>query len=188
MISNVEDFKKKDKEIFLELLKQRFNNNMQRHLSVQWKDVYFKLINDDNKLFSLYLMEATGGEPDVFSIDEESKQYTFIDSCTESPIGRRSLCYDIEALQSRKKNRPENDVISLCESMGVKLLSKTQYHKLLTFGDFDNKTSSWIKTPVEIRTLGGALFCDFRYNKVFVYHNGADSYYSSRGFRASIMI
>ncbi len=188
MIENIINFKDEVKVEFLNTLKQRFKKNMDRHITLNWEDVYLRLKNNDQKLFSLYQMEATGGEPDVFTIDEESEQYTFIDACTESPSGRRSLCYDIEALQLRKKNKPENDVISMCEQMGVSLLTEVEYRVLLSFGEFDTKTSSWIKTPKEIRKLNGALFCDYRYQNVFVYHNGADSYYASRGFRASLKV
>lgn len=188
MVSSVNEFKQKVKEDFLKVLEKRFVDNMSRHSTLKWQDVYTRLLSNDSKLFSLYQMETTGGEPDVFVYDKESDHYIFIDSSKESPSGRRSLCYDRAALFSRKLNKPKNDVISLCKEMGVLLLDEKNYRILQTFGEFDNKTSSWIETPVEIRKLNGAFFCDYRYGTVFLYHNGVESYYASRGFRAMLQI
>lgn len=172
----------------LEIFKQRFENNMSRHKNIIWEDVEKKLLNTPNKLFSLYRMEETGGEPDVISYDEKTKQFVICDCSPESPIGRRSLCYDKKALDNRKNNKPNNSVIELAKEMGIDVLTEHQYSELQKLGPFDQKTSSWIITPDKIRKLGGALFCDFRYGKVFIYHNGAESYYSSRGFRGCLKI
>jgi hypothetical protein len=169
-------------------LQARFTNNMNRHKSLVWARVQAKLEANINKLWSLYEMDRTGGEPDVVGFDEGSDTYVFFDCSEESPKGRRSLCYDREALESRKENRPENSVMDLAASMGIELLTEEEYRHLQTLGPCDTKTSSWIVTPTDIRKLGGAIFADYRYGHVFVYHNGAESYYSSRGFRGSVRV
>lgn len=174
------------KKEIIEILKVRFEENMSRHEGIDWSDVQARLEADEKKLWSLSEMERTGGEPDVVGRDGEG--YLFIDCSAESPIGRRSLCYDRKALESRKKNKPENAAMDMAEAMGIEILTEAQYRKLQELGPFDTKTSSWIKTPEDIRSLGGALFCDRRYDTVFVYHNGADSYYSARGFRGWILV
>ena len=161
---------------------------MVRHEGIEWEDVKNKLIKNNEKLRSLYEMERTGGEPDVVSLDKMVGKFIFFDCSEESPKGRRSLCYDFEAQDSTKKNKPENNIIDMAEAMGIELLTEEQYHLLQIFGKFDTKTSSWIKTPDNIRKLGGAIFGDRRYDTVFVYHNGAESYYSGRGFRGSLNV
>lgn len=172
----------------LHTLKTRFEENMHRHEALDWNKIQIKLENDTSKLAALYKMEETGGEPDVIADEIETDEYVFYDCSPESPSGRRSLCYDLKALQSRKKFPPKSNVIDVANSMGIEILDEAQYKHLQKFGDFDLKTSSWIKTPKEIRDLGGALFCDLRFNHVFVYHNGAESYYASRGFRGLLKI
>jgi len=161
---------------------------MVRHEGIEWEDVKNKLIKNNEKLRSLYEMERTGGEPDVVSLDKMVGKFIFFDCSEESPKGRRSLCYDFEAQDSTKKNKPENNIIDMAEAMGIELLTEEQYHLLQIFGKFDTKTSSWIKTPDNIRKLGGAIFGDRRYDTVFVYHNGAESYYSGRGFRGLLTV
>ena len=175
-------------EELIRTLKARFEKNMNLHQDVEWANVYSRLEANGEKLWSLNEMEKTGGEPDVVGYDEKTDEYIFQDCSAESPKGRRSLCYDREALDSRKEHKPENNAIEMATAMGIELLSEEQYRELQKLGNFDTKTSSWVKTPPEIRKLGGALFCDRRYNQVFVYHNGADSYYAVRGFRGSIRI
>lgn len=170
------------------ILKARFLENMHRHNDLEWEKIEEKLICHKEKLWSLYEMEKTGGEPDVVGYDKNSDEYIFYDCSPESPIGRRSICYDHEALEKRKKNKPENSAMNMAKEMGIELLTEDEYRQLQSLGEFDLKTSSWIKTPDSIRQLGGALFCDRRYNHVFVYHNGADSYYSSRGFRGVLKV
>jgi hypothetical protein len=172
----------------LAILKKRFEKNLNRHSDIEWSKVQEKLEADSNKLWSLNEMERTEGEPDVVGFDNETNKYIFFDCATESPKGRRSLCYDKEALEARKEFKPENNVIDMANSMGIEILSEDEYRFLQTLGKFDLKTSSWIKTPAEIRKLGGALFADFRYETVFVYHNGAQSYYAARGFRGSLQV
>lgn len=172
----------------LDTLQKRFQENMNRHSNMKWEDLYIHLKNSKEKLFSLYEMERTGGEPDVLDYDKTTGKFIFYDCSPESPVMRRGACYDSEALQSRKKNKPENNVVDMAESMRVQILTEEQYRYLQTVGEFDLKTSSWIKTDEHIRKLGGALFCDRRYDTVFIYHNGAESYYSSRGFRASLTV
>lgn len=169
-------------------LKERFEKNMNRHKDIKWDDVEEKLKTKPDKLFSLNEMERTGGEPDLVTYDNNTDQYIFFDCSAESPRGRRSTCYDQEALESRKKNKPESSAMDMAEAMGIEILTEEEYRYLQGLGEFDTKTSSWVKTPANIRKLGGAIFCDRRYDTVFVYHNGADSYYGSRGFRASIRI
>ena len=175
-------------EELIRTLKARFEKNMNLHQDIEWANVYSRLEANGEKLWSLNEMEKTGGEPDVVGYDEKTNEYIFQDCSAESPKGRRSLCYDREALDSRKEHKPENNAIEMATAMGIELLSEEQYRELQKLGNFDTKTSSWVKTPPEIRKLGGALFCDRRYNQVFVYHNGADSYYAVRGFRGSIRV
>lgn len=172
----------------LDTLRIRFEKHMERHPAMKWADVQVRLETSSDKLWSLKEMEDTGGEPDVIEFDEKTGEYIFYDCSAESPKGRRSLCYDRNALESRKTHPPKNSVIDLTQEMGIKLLTEDQYRKLQKLGDFDLKTSSWIQTPTEIRKLGGALFCDRRYDQVFLYHNGAESYYAARGFRGSLRV
>ena len=166
------------REELLKVLKTRFEKNMNRHKGIEWDKVQAKLEANPEKLWSLNEMEETGGEPDVVGEDKKTGEYIFYDCSAESPKGRRSICYDREALDSRKENKPENTAIDMARAMGIELLTEEQYRELQKLGNFDMKTSSWIKTPSEIRKHGGAIFCDFRYNHVFVYHNGAESYYA----------
>jgi uncharacterized protein YpuA (DUF1002 family) len=187
MATEEELFQEQQKEI-LQLLEERFEQHMHRHENIKWEDVQAKLEADQAKLVSLYEMEATGGEPDVVGYDEKKKQYIFADCSKESPKGRRSVCYDREALESRKKHPPKTSVMDMVEEMGIELLTEEQYRKLQSLEVLDQKTSSWVKTPDSIREKGGAIFCDYRYGHVFVYHNGADSYYSSRGFRGLLYV
>lgn len=172
----------------LEALKARFEKNMTRHENLEWARVAAKLEADPEKLWSLGEMERTGGEPDVVGFDKETGEYIFYDCSAESPKGRRSVCYDREALESRKEHKPKNNAVDMAAEMGVEILTEEQYRELQKLGIFDTKTSSWVKTPSEIRNLGGAVYCDRRYNQVFVYHNGAESYYAARGFRGSLRI
>ena len=176
------------REELLRALEARFENNMNRHKGLEWANVRAKLAASIQKLRSLHEMERTGGEPDVVAYDEKAGDYIFFDCSAESPKGRRSVCYDRKALESRKEHKPENNAIDMAADMGIELLTEEQYRELQKFGDFDTKTSSWVKTPTEIRKLGGAIFCDRRYNTVFVYHNGAESYYAARGFRGSLRV
>ncbi|WP_348811574.1 DUF4256 domain-containing protein [Flavobacterium maritimum] len=176
----------------LSVLENRFEKNMNRHNGLEWAKVQAKLQASRDfgpeKLWSLHEMERTGGEPDVVGYDKKTDEYIFYDCSTESPKDRRSVCYDLEAQESRKEHKPANNAIGMAAAMGIELLTEEQYRELQKLGNFDTKTSSWIKTPSEIRKHGGALFADFRYNHVFVYHNGAPSYYSARGFRASLRV
>jgi hypothetical protein len=172
----------------LKMLKARFEKNMSRHKGLEWADVQAKLEANAEKLWSLYEMEQTGGEPDVVGYDKKTGEYIFYDCSAESPKGRRSLCYDREAWVKRKEHKPENTAIDVASAMGIELLTEEQYRELQKLGKFDTKTSSWIVTPLAIRKLGGALFCDRRYDTVFTYHNGADSYYAARGFRGSLKV
>lgn len=176
------------REAFLNTLKERFEKNITRHENFEWAKILDKLEANEEKLWSLHEMERTGGEPDVVDYDAAADEYIFFDCSAESPTGRRSVCYDPEALESRKKNKPENNAVGMAADMGIELLTEEQYRKLQSLGKFDMKTSSWVQTPVEIRDRGGALFCDFRYGQVFLYHNGADSYYAARGFRGSLNV
>jgi Protein of unknown function (DUF4256) len=178
----------KEQEQLLLALKTRFDANMPRHKGVAWSDVRARLEGNAATLKSLLAMESTGGEPDVIAHDKKTGQVRFCDCSAESPTGRRSLCYDRQALDSRKEAKPQSSVVDMAAAMGIELLTEAQYRELQQLGDFDNKTSSWIATPPDIRALGGALFCDRRYGKVFVYHNGAQSYYAARGFRGSIRV
>ena len=176
------------REELLSALKTRFEKNMNRHRGLAWADVQAKLNAHPEKLRSLAEMERTGGEPDVVGFDEKTGEYVFMDCSTESPPGRRSVCYDREALESRKEHKPENNVVDMAADMGIELMTEEEYRMLQKLGEFDMKTSSWIKTPPEIRKLSGALFCDRRYDTVFVYHNGAQSSYAARGFRGSLRV
>ena len=176
--------KAQEREALLQALEARFEKNMRRHSGIAWTKVRAKLEGNPDALRSLREMEATGGEPDV--IGQEHGQFIFCDCSPESPTGRRSGCYDGEALAARKENKPANSAVEMAVAMGIDLLTEEQYRDLQKLGEFDTKTSSWIKTPPELRKLGGALFCDRRYGKVFVYHNGAQSYYAARGFRATL--
>lgn len=180
--------KKSALPILLSTLKSRFEKNLYRHKGLEWKDVQPRLESNPKKLWSLLQMEQSGGEPDVVAYDQTTGEYTFFDCSAESPAGRRSLCYDREALESRKASKPENSAIEMAAGMGIELLTEEQYRMLQELGNFDTKTSSWIKTPERIRKLGGALFGDRRYDTVFVYHNGAESYYAARGFRGLLRI
>ena len=175
-------------EELFKVLKDRFEKNMNRHEGLEWTKVQAKLEANTEKLWSLNEMEKTGGEPDVVGLDKKTGEYIFYDCSEESPEGRRSLCYDHEALESRKKNIPENNVMDMATAMGIDLLTEEEYRNLQEFGKYDTKTSSWIITPSDIRKLGGAIFADFRYGNVFVYHNGAESYYAARGFRGSLRV
>jgi hypothetical protein len=172
----------------LGLLKARFDANINRHNDIQWAEVQTKLEASKEKLWSLGEMERTGGEPDVVSYDAKTGEFLFCDCAAESPKGRRSICYDREALESRKEHKPENSAVHMAEAMGIELLTEEQYRGLQKLGNFDTKTQSWIRTPPEIRKLGGAIFGDRRYNTVFVYHNGAESYYAGRGFRGLLRV
>jgi hypothetical protein len=188
-------FKNKEKELspeqreeLLSALKARFEKNMNRHKSVDWTKVQARLKANAEKLWSLSEMERTGGEPDVVAHDKKTGEYIFYDCSAESPKGRRSLCYDRQALEARKEHKPKDSAIDMAAAMGIELLTEEQYRELQKLGNFDTKTSSWVKTPSEIRNLGGAIFADFRYGHIFVYHNGAESYYAARGFRGSLRV
>ncbi len=178
----------KDGEELLNTLRARFEKNKGRHKGIEWVKVEAKLEANAGKLWSLNEMEVSGGEPDVVGHDKKTGEYIFYDCSAESPKGRRSLCYDDEALASRKENKPDGSAVGMCASMGIELLTEEQYGELQQLGHFDLKTSSWVKTPGNIRKLGGALFCDRRYDTVFLYHNGAESYYAARAFRGSLRV
>jgi len=182
------EFSTKHRQELLNTLKARFEKNINRHKGLEWAKIQGKLEANTEKLWSLNEMERTGGEPDVVGHDKETGEYIFYDCSPESPKGRRSVCYDREALESRKEHKPENNAIDMADSIGIELLTEEQYRELQKLGNFDLKTSSWVKTPADVRKLGGALFCDRRYNTVFVYHNGAESYYAARGFRGLLRI
>lgn len=169
-------------------LNDRFEKNIRRHPDIDWDAVQTKLLANPEKLHVLYAMELTGGEPDVIGVDEKTGEFIFCDCAAETPVGRRSLCYDRKALDSRKQNKPGGSAIEMASSIGIEMLTEQEYRELQTLGEFDKKTSSWIKTPANIRDLGGALFCDRRYDHVFVYHNGAESYYGVRGFRGQLRV
>ena len=179
--------KPSERNDLIETLKTRFEKNMRRHKGIAWATVQAKLERNAAALKSLHAMEASGGEPDVIG-EDKSGQITFCDCSAESPTGRRSLCYDKEALDSRKENKPSGSAVEMAKEMGIELLTEQQYRKLQQLGEFDTKTSSWVQTPADIRSLGGALFCDRRYDSVFVYHNGAQSYYAARGFRGMLRV
>ncbi|AFQ45190.1 DUF4256 domain-containing protein [Desulfosporosinus meridiei] len=182
------DLSPEKREELLRTLKARFEKNMKRHEGIEWAKVQAKIEDNTERLWSLNEMERTGGEPDVLGLDPKTGQYISYDCSEESPKGRRSLCYDHEALESRKENRPKNNVIDMAATMGIELLTEEEYRNLQKLGKYDTKTSSWIKTPADIRKLGGAIFADFRYGNVFVYHNGAESYYAARGFRGLLRV
>jgi hypothetical protein len=186
--NNKRELSPKEREGLLTTLKARFDRNLNRHKGFEWAKVQARLEADAEKLWSLHEMERTGGEPDVVDRDNKTGAYVFFDCSAESPQGRTSVCYDREWLESRKEHKPRNTAVDLAAAMGVELLTENQYLGLQKLGEFDTKTSSWVKTPAEIRTLGGALYCDRRYGRVFVGHNGAQSYYGARGFRASLSV
>jgi hypothetical protein len=186
--SNKKELSPEQRKELLRALKARFEKNMNRHKGLEWAKVHAKLEANTEKLWSLHEMERTGGEPDVVGHDKKTGEYTFCDCSAESPKGRRSVCYDREALESRKEHKPANNAMDMAAAMGIELLTEEQYRELQKIGNFDTKTSSWVKTPSAIRTLGGALFGDRRYDHVFVYHNGAESYYAARGFRGSLRV
>ena len=179
---------KKQREDIFKTLKDRFEKNTNRHRGIEWSQVQAKLEGNAEKLWSLHEMERTGGEPDVVGHDKKTGEYLFCDCAEESPKGRRSLCYDREALESRKEHKPKDSAMDMASAIGIELLTEQQYRELQALGRFDTKTSSWVKTPTAIRELGGALFCDRRYNSVFLYHNGAESYYAARGFRGRLRV
>lgn len=185
---NTKELSPEKTEELLSILKLRFEQNMQRHKAVEWGNVQAKLIANPEKLWSLNEMEATGGEPDVFCIGEFKSELIFFDCAAESPKGRRSICYDKEALDKRKENKPKDSALNMANEMGIEILTEEQYRSLQQLEEFDTKTSSWVKTPNEIRKLGGAIFCDRRFNRVFTYHNGAESYYSGRSFRGLLKV
>ena len=172
----------------IKTLQARFAKNMRRHEGIDWSSVQMKLEANSEKLQTIYEMELTGGEPDVIAYDEKTGEFLYCDCSPESPIGRRSICYDREALDSRKENKPKANAIEMAASIGIEILTEQQYRELQELGEFDRKTSSWVQTPAKIRALGGALFCDRRYDQVFVYHNGAESYYAARGFRGWVKV
>lgn len=182
------ELSQEQREELLSILKMRFEKNMHRHEGLEWSKIEEKLNAHPEKLWSLYEMERTEGEPDVVDFDEKNDVYIFCDCSPESPKGRRSVCYDREALESRKKHKPENNAMDMAADMGIEILTEEQYRALQQLENFDKKTSSWIQTPADIRALGGALFCDYRFGHVFVYHNGADSYYGVRGFRGLLRV
>ena len=186
--SNEKEFSPADRKQLLEVLKARFEKNMNRHKGLEWGKVQAKLEADIGKLWSLNEMERTGGEPDVVGHDKKTGDYVFYDCSAESPKGRRSLCYDRTALESRKEHRPKTTAMDMAAAMGIELLTEEEYLELQKLGDFDTKTSSWVKTPADIRKLGGALYSDRRYGRVFVGHNGAQSYYAARAFRGSLRV
>jgi hypothetical protein len=187
-ISNKKELSTQQHEELLRALKARFEKNMNRHKGLEWAKVQAKLEDNAEKLWSINEMEVTGGEPDVIVHDKQADEYIFYDCSAESPKGRRSVCYDREALESRKEHKPQNNAIDMAADIGIEILTEEQYRELQKLGSFDTKTSSWVKTPDNIRKLGGAIFCDRRYNTVFVYHNGAESYYVARGFRGSLRV
>jgi hypothetical protein len=188
MKSNKKKLPPDQQKELLKILKARFEKNMNRHKGLDWSKVQTTLEAHPEKLWSLYEMEGTGGEPDVVAHDKKAGEYIFYDCSAESPKGRRSFCYDHKALESRKEHKPANSAVEMAADMGIELLTEEEYRALQQLGEFDTKTSSWITTPADIRKLGGALFCDRRYDTIFVYHNGAESYYAARGFRGSLRV
>lgn len=185
---NGKELSPEEQEGLFHILRIRFEKNMNRHEGIEWADVETKLAANPEKQWSLHEMEASGGEPDVIGHDNKTGEYIFCDCSAESPKGRRSLCYDREALESRKEHKPKNSAVEMAAAMGIELLTEEQYRQLQELGSFDTKTSSWVLTPEPIRKLGGAIFCDRRYDTVFMYHNGAESYYAARGFRGSLRV
>lgn len=188
MSTHKKELSAQQREELLKTLKTRFEKNMQRHQGLTWAQVQARLESSPEKLWSLDDMEVTGGEPDVVGIDPATGEYLFYDCSAESPKGRRSLCFDHEALESRKQHKPADSAMNMAESMGIALLTEAEYRQLQTLGEFDTKTSSWVQTPASVRKLGGALFCDRRFGQVFLYHNGAESYYGARGFRGCLRV
>jgi hypothetical protein len=186
--TNAKELSPANRDELLSVLRTRFEKNMNRHKGLDWAKVLARLESNQEKMWSLNAMEETGGEPDVVCFDKKSGEYVFYDCSAESPKGRRSFCYDGEALESRKEHKPADSAVEMATAMGVELLSEEQYRELQQLGDFDTKTSSWVQTPANIRKLGGALFCDRRFDTIFVYHNGAESYYAARGFRACLRV
>lgn len=180
--------KAKERDELLDTLRTRFEKHMQRHKGIEWTDVQSRLKDNTAALRALLAMESSGGEPDVIAHDQKAGHFTFCDCAAESPAGRRSLCFDGEALDARKQNKPQGSAVGMANDMGIELLGEHEYRALQLLGDFDTKTSSWVKTPTDVRALGGALFCDRRYGQVFVYHNGAQSYYASRAFRGMLRV
>ncbi|MFA7686526.1 MAG: DUF4256 domain-containing protein [Moheibacter sp.] len=178
----------KEQTELLEILKSRFEKNKIRHPKLKWDDIQLKLEKDLSKLLTLNKMESTGGEPDVIGFEKNTGEFIFYDCSPESPKGRRSICYDREALDGRKQHKPENSAMDLAQEIGIEMLTEAEYHALQELGDFDLKTSSWVKTPETVRKRGGAIFCDKRYGRTFTYHNGADSYYAARGFRGKLSV
>ena len=187
-MANKKKLNAKDQQALMQTLKERFEKNKHRHENISWSDVEARLQSKPEKLWSLNEMEASGGEPDVVEFDKKTGEVIFFDCAAESPKGRRSFCYDRKALDARKENKPKNSAMDVANEMGVELLTEEQYRQLQKLGEFDLKTSSWVKTPEAIRKLGGAVFCDRRYNTVFLYHNGAESYYAARGFRGALWV
>lgn len=187
-MKNTKKLPSKQGEELLKTLKARFERNMNRHKGVDWTKVQAKLEASPEKLRSLYEMEQTEGEPDIVDHDKKTGEYIFYDCSPESPKGRRSICYDHKALEARKENKPKDSALNMAEEMGIEILTEEQYRELQKFGPFDTKTSSWIATPASIRKPGGAIFADYRYGTIFIYHNGADSYYAARGFRGSLRV
>lgn len=188
MTKRMKELSLEQRENLLKVLQARFEKNMNRHSGIEWANVEAKLEANPEKMWSLNEMESTDGEPDVVGYDKETDEYIFYDCSAESPKGRRNVCYDREALESRKKHKPENNAIDMAADMGIEILTEEQYRELQTLENVDAKTSSWVQTPAKIRKLGGAIFCDRRFDTVFVYHNGADSYYAARGFRGSLRV
>ncbi|WP_281889981.1 DUF4256 domain-containing protein [Paenibacillus sp. YYML68] len=186
--SNKKELSSEQQDGLLKILKARFEKYMNRHHGLEWADVQARLEAQPEKLWSLHEMEVSGGEPDVVGYDQQTGEYMFCDCSAESPKGRRSVCYDREALESRKEHKPQNNAIEMAAAIGIEILTEEQYRELQKLGSFDMKTSSWVKTPERIRKLGGAIFCDRRYDTVFMYHNGAESYYAARGFRGSLRV
>ncbi|WP_103107983.1 DUF4256 domain-containing protein [Brevibacillus reuszeri] len=186
--NHVKELLPEQREALLQTLKARFEKNMNRHQGLEWASIQERLEAHTENLWSLHEMERTGGEPDVVDYDNQTDEYIFYDCSAESPKGRRSVCYDREALESRKEHKPQNNAIEMAAAMGIELLTEEQYRELQKLGHFDLKSSSWVKTPDSIRKLGGAIFCDRRYDTVFMYHNGAESYYAARGFRGSLRV
>ncbi len=186
--TNKKELSPQQKELLLKILKERFEKNKHRHKELEWAEIQTKLEANNEAVWSLNEMENTGGEPDVIKQDKQTGCYIFVDCSTESPAGRRSICYDREGLESRKEHKPKNNAVDMAAAMGIELLTEEDYRELQHLGTFDAKTSSWIKTPAAIRKLGGALFADFRFGQVFIYHNGAQSYYGGRGFRGLLKV